>query len=81
MQASDQEERRFTYEIAPIFILMEHVVLKKMREIIGFVDGDSLLAPGRLSPALAHALVALTLNRRSDFQSLCRHGCTTQNVS
>lgn len=36
----------FTYEIAPVFILMEHVVLKKMRETIGFMDGDSILAPG-----------------------------------
>ena len=29
----------FTYEIAPVFILMEHEVLKKMREIIGYVNG------------------------------------------
>ena len=29
----------FTYEIAPVFILMEHEVLKKMREIIGYVHG------------------------------------------
>ena len=36
----------FTYEIAPVFILMEHEVLKKMREIIGFKEGDSILAPG-----------------------------------
>jgi len=36
----------FTYEIAPVFILMEHEVLKKMREIIGFQEGDSILAPG-----------------------------------
>ncbi|XP_076324642.1 glutamate decarboxylase-like [Tachypleus tridentatus] len=36
----------FTYEIAPVFILMEQVTLKKMREIIGFSDGDSILAPG-----------------------------------
>ena len=36
----------FTYEIAPVFILMEHEVLKKMREIIGFQSGDSILAPG-----------------------------------
>ena len=36
----------FTYEIAPVFILMEHFVLKKMRDIIGFKDGDSILAPG-----------------------------------
>jgi len=36
----------FTYEIAPVFILMEHECLKKMREIIGFENGDSILAPG-----------------------------------
>ncbi|XP_023712009.1 glutamate decarboxylase [Cryptotermes secundus] len=36
----------FTYEIAPVFILMEHVVMEKMREIIGFQGGDSILAPG-----------------------------------
>ena len=37
----------FTYEIAPVFILMEHACLAKMREIIGFTEGDSILAPGR----------------------------------
>lgn len=36
----------FTYEIAPVFILMETVVLSKMREIIGYTNGDSILAPG-----------------------------------
>ncbi|KAJ8687253.1 hypothetical protein QAD02_023047, partial [Eretmocerus hayati] len=38
----------FTYEIAPVFILMENVVLQKMREIIGWPNGsgDSILAPG-----------------------------------
>lgn len=36
----------FTYEIAPVFILMETVVLTKMREIIGWTCGDSILAPG-----------------------------------
>lgn len=36
----------FTYEIAPVFILMEHECLRKMREIIGFENGDSILAPG-----------------------------------
>lgn len=36
----------FTYEIAPVFILMEHQTLGKMREIIGFQNGDSILAPG-----------------------------------
>lgn len=36
----------FTYEIAPVFILMEHVVMEKMRSIIGWETGDSILAPG-----------------------------------
>ncbi|XP_018495181.1 glutamate decarboxylase [Galendromus occidentalis] len=36
----------FTYEIAPVFILMENVVLKEMRKFLGFVHGDSILAPG-----------------------------------
>ncbi len=36
----------FTYEIAPVFILMEYECLAKMRELIGFQTGDSILAPG-----------------------------------
>ncbi|KAK6634513.1 glutamate decarboxylase gad1 [Polyplax serrata] len=38
----------FTYEIAPVFILMETVVMRKMREIIGpeWENGDSIFAPG-----------------------------------
>ncbi|KAL0809488.1 hypothetical protein ABMA28_011035 [Loxostege sticticalis] len=36
----------FTYEIAPVFILMENVVLEKMRDMIGWKSGDSILAPG-----------------------------------
>jgi len=36
----------FTYEIASVFILMEHECLKKMREIIMWPNGDSILAPG-----------------------------------
>ncbi|KAI1289556.1 Glutamate decarboxylase [Halotydeus destructor] len=48
----------FTYEIAPIFILMEHVVLKKMREVIGFTEGDSILAPGGAISNLYAVLVA-----------------------
>ncbi|XP_026316462.1 glutamate decarboxylase isoform X2 [Hyposmocoma kahamanoa] len=36
----------FTYEIAPVFILMENVVLEKMRDMIGWKTGDSILAPG-----------------------------------
>lgn len=40
---------RFTYEIAPVFVLMEQLTLKKMREIIGWPngDGDGLFSPGK----------------------------------
>jgi hypothetical protein len=40
---------RFTYEIAPVFVLMEQITLKKMREIIGWSskDGDGIFSPGR----------------------------------
>nr|CAH7737561.1 unnamed protein product [Callosobruchus chinensis] len=43
----------FTYEIAPVFILMENVVMTHMREAIGknWRKGDSILAPGK--PILA----------------------------
>ncbi|MEJ1278225.1 glutamic acid decarboxylase 2 [Cricetulus griseus] len=38
----------FTYEIAPVFVLMEQITLKKMREIIGWSskDGDGIFSPG-----------------------------------
>ena len=63
--AATANTNMFTYEIAPVFIMMEHEVLNKvrcnhcnaslftskcfivqMRSIIGFHDGDSILAPG-----------------------------------
>ncbi|KAM3724665.1 Glutamate decarboxylase [Dirofilaria immitis] len=36
----------FTYEIAPVFILMEKEVTKKMAELIGWQDSDAIFAPG-----------------------------------
>lgn len=40
---------RFTYEIAPVFVLMEQLTLKKMREIVGWPDGegDGIFSPGK----------------------------------
>ena len=42
---------RFTYEIAPVFTLMEEIVLTKMRECVGWSggDGDGIFAPGTTS--------------------------------
>uniref|UniRef100_A0A8K9UWX0 Glutamate decarboxylase 1b n=1 Tax=Oncorhynchus mykiss TaxID=8022 RepID=A0A8K9UWX0_ONCMY len=39
---------QFTYEIAPVFVLMEQLTLKKMREIIGWPsgEGDGIFSPG-----------------------------------
>jgi glutamate decarboxylase len=38
----------FTYEIAPVYNLMEEVTLAKMREIIGWKEpGDGILNPGK----------------------------------
>lgn len=36
----------FTYEVSPVFVTMEGIVLQKMRDVIGFKTGDSVFAPG-----------------------------------
>lgn len=38
----------YTYEVSPVFVLMEEVVLREMRQIIGWPngDGDGLFSPG-----------------------------------
>lgn len=38
----------YTYEVSPVFTLMEEVVLKEMRKIVGFPngDGDGIFCPG-----------------------------------
>ncbi|XP_065715092.1 cysteine sulfinic acid decarboxylase isoform X2 [Patagioenas fasciata] len=37
---------QYTYEIAPVFVLMEDVVLAKLRELVGWSGGDGIFAPG-----------------------------------
>lgn len=42
---------RYTYEIAPVFVLMEEVVLAKLRELVGWSSGDGIFSPGtRIAP-------------------------------
>jgi glutamate decarboxylase len=48
----------FTYEISPVFIIMEHHVLNRMRHIIGFHGGDSILCPGGTISNLYAVIVA-----------------------
>lgn len=36
----------YTYEVAPVFTLMEESVISKMTSIVGFPDGDGIFCPG-----------------------------------
>lgn len=36
----------FTYEVAPVFVLLENEVLRAMRLLVGWTEGDGLFCPG-----------------------------------
>ncbi|XP_024148968.1 cysteine sulfinic acid decarboxylase isoform X2 [Oryzias melastigma] len=36
----------FTYEVAPVFVLIETEVLKALRQLVGWTDGDGIFCPG-----------------------------------
>ena len=36
----------YTYEVAPVFLVMENRMLKRFREYIGWENGDGILTPG-----------------------------------
>lgn len=36
----------FTYEVAPVFVLMEAEVLRGLRQLVGWPEGDGLFCPG-----------------------------------
>uniref|UniRef100_A0A8C5GGR0 Glutamate decarboxylase 1-like n=1 Tax=Gouania willdenowi TaxID=441366 RepID=A0A8C5GGR0_GOUWI len=50
----------FTYEVSPVFILMEEVLLKKMQSIVGWSEdeGDGIFCPGGTISNLYSILVA-----------------------
>ncbi|KAF7692869.1 glutamate decarboxylase 1 isoform X1 [Silurus meridionalis] len=50
----------FTFEVAPVFILMEEVILKKMQSIIGWSEeeGDGIFCPGGTISNLYSILLA-----------------------
>ncbi|XP_028848923.1 cysteine sulfinic acid decarboxylase [Denticeps clupeoides] len=37
---------QYTYEVAPVFVLMESVVLQKLRSLVGWREGDGIFCPG-----------------------------------
>ncbi|XP_072173465.1 cysteine sulfinic acid decarboxylase-like [Diadema setosum] len=39
-------ESQYTYEVAPVFTLMEQEVIKKLRELCGYTNGDGIFCPG-----------------------------------
>lgn len=49
---------RFTYEVAPVFTLMEDVVLQRMLDKVGWEDGDGVFAPGERSPVGLECVIA-----------------------
>ncbi|XP_053706457.1 cysteine sulfinic acid decarboxylase [Synchiropus splendidus] len=36
----------FTYEVAPVFVLMENEILRALRQLVGWTDGDGIFCPG-----------------------------------
>lgn len=38
---------RYTYEVSPVFLLVEETVIKKMIEFIGWEEGDGIFNPGK----------------------------------
>uniref|UniRef100_A0A673W5V3 Cysteine sulfinic acid decarboxylase n=1 Tax=Salmo trutta TaxID=8032 RepID=A0A673W5V3_SALTR len=37
---------QYTYEVAPVFVLMEDEVLSKLRSLVGWAQGDGIFCPG-----------------------------------
>ncbi|KAJ8369996.1 hypothetical protein SKAU_G00100240 [Synaphobranchus kaupii] len=37
---------QYTYEVAPVFVLMEDVVLSQLRSLVGWEEGDGIFCPG-----------------------------------
>jgi hypothetical protein len=37
---------RYTFEVSPVFTVMEKALLQKMLNLIGFKDGDAIFTPG-----------------------------------
>lgn len=58
---------------------MEHFVLEKMRQIIGFHDGDSILAPGGAISNL-YSIIVARHKMFPDYKTTGMRGLTKQPV-
>lgn len=45
---------RYTYEVAPVFTLMEQEVMSNLIKIIGYENGDGLFCPGMDMQVVEH---------------------------
>lgn len=54
---------RFTYEVSPVFVLMEEVLLKKMQSIVGWSDdvGDGIFCPGNTDRILLSLVLKILM--------------------
>lgn len=70
----------FTYEVASIFLIMEAVIFRRMRKIIGWDTGDSSFAPGG-SISNLYALLAARHKMYPDYKEKgLLKGCPGQLV-
>ena len=72
----------YTYEVSPVFTLMEEAVLAEMRRIVGFTEGDGIFSPGGsisngygISCARYHKVPNVKVNRQNF--SVCYLFCYT----
>lgn len=65
----------FTYEIAPVFVLMEENILRHMLYHVGWKDGDGIFSPGGAISNLYGMLCA----RHNKFPEIKTKGMTTTN--
>lgn len=38
---------RHTFEVAPVFILVEHFVIARLVKLFGWLEGDGIFSPGK----------------------------------
>ncbi|TNN82531.1 Cysteine sulfinic acid decarboxylase [Liparis tanakae] len=60
----------YTYEVAPVFVLMEAEVLRGLRQLIGWTEGDGLFCPG----GSASNMYAMNIARYQHFPDVKSQG-------
>ena len=69
----------YTYEVAPVFTLMEEYILGKVASLLGFVEADGIFAPGGSSSNL-YGLLAARHRRYPEMKEKGMFGVTRRPV-